>query len=152
MISIAKLVLAIILTLAIPTVAHSTGHIIPNPPRTVVFVPPCRDVKLIDLGEYVITAYCPCEMCCGEWAKNRPNGKVIVNGIELRWGSCASPLPQGTVVFVEGVGQFTVHDSTADWIVDKYDGKIIDIYFETHEEAVRFGKKARNVYLVEVSE
>lgn len=26
------------------------------------------------LGSFRITAYCSCEKCCGEWAKNRPNG------------------------------------------------------------------------------
>ena len=28
------------------------------------------------LGSFRITAYCSCEKCCGEWAKNRPNGIV----------------------------------------------------------------------------
>ena len=31
-----------------------------------------------------VTAYCACEKCCGEWAKNRPNGVVYgAAGIEL---------------------------------------------------------------------
>lgn len=30
------------------------------------------------LGTYRITAYCSCEICCGEWAKNRPGGKVAM--------------------------------------------------------------------------
>lgn len=112
---------------------------------------PAEEVKPTTLGLHTITAYCPCEICCGEWAKNRPNGIVYgAHGIELEEGvSCASPLPKGTVIIIEGLGEYTVHDTTADWIVDRYDGKIIDIYFESHEDALRFGKKQLEVFLVE---
>ena len=40
------------------------------------------------LGSFRITAYCSCEKCCGEWAKNRPNGIVYgAAGVELT-GRC----------------------------------------------------------------
>ena len=60
------------------------------------------------LGSFRITAYCSCEKCCGEWAKNRPNGIVYgAAGVELKAGvSCASPLPLGTAVEVEGLGEY----------------------------------------------
>lgn len=103
------------------------------------------------LGEYRITAYCACEKCCGEWAKNRPGGIVVgAAGIELVAGvSCASPLPFGTVVEVEGLGTYIVQDRTASWVAEKYDNKVIDIYFDSHEAACEFGLKFANVYVEE---
>ena len=39
------------------------------------------------IGEYTITAYCPCYKCCGKYALNRPNGIVTgAAGIELKEG------------------------------------------------------------------
>lgn len=102
------------------------------------------------IGDYSITAYCPCPICCGEWALNRPNGIVYgAYGIELEEGvSVASPLPAGTVIEIEGIGERVVHDTTADWIVERYEGRIIDVYFADHEQASRFGRQVRNVTIV----
>ena len=104
----------------------------------------------VDIGEYTITGYCSCEICCGEYAKNRPNGIVYgASGEVLRSNySVASPLPFGTKLEIDGLGEYVVQDRTADWIVERYDGKIIDIYFNTHEQAVKFAKQVRNVSVV----
>lgn len=101
------------------------------------------------LGSFRVTAYCSCEKCCGEWAKNRPNGIVYgAAGVELKAGvSCASPLPLGTVVEVEGLGEYIVQDRPAQWVIDKYGESQIDIYFDNHEAASAFGLKQLNVYL-----
>lgn len=101
------------------------------------------------LGSFRITAYCSCEKCCGEWAKNRPNGIVYgAAGVELKAGvSCASPLPLGAVVEVEGLGEYIVQDRLAQWVIDKYGENQIDIYFDNHEAASAFGLKQLNVYL-----
>lgn len=103
------------------------------------------------LGSFRITAYCSCEKCCGEWAKNRPDGIVYgASGEELVAGvSCASPLPFGTVVKIEGVGTYIVQDRTSSWVVDKYGENLIDIYFDDHEAAREFGLQYHDVYLKE---
>lgn len=100
-----------------------------------------------ELIEYTITAYCSCRECCGKHADNRPTdeyGNEIVKwagGVELIQGvHCASPLPFGTVVEIAGIGTYEVQDRTAKWIVEKYDSKIIDLYFEDHQAASAFGK------------
>lgn len=100
------------------------------------------------LGSFRVTAYCSCEKCCGEWAKNRPNGIVYgAAGVELKAGvSCASLLPLGTVVEVEGLGEYIVQDRPAQWVIDKYGENQIDIYFDSHEAASAFGLKQLNVY------
>lgn len=105
--------------------------------------------KTLDyLGDYRITFYCGCEGCCGSWANNRPvnpeTGEPIVTGAygyTLQPGlSCASSatLPAGTELQVEGFGRVVVQDKTADWIQEKYDGKIVDIYCNDHDQAAEW--------------
>lgn len=97
---------------------------------------------------YTITAYCSCSICCGEWANKRTNNIVIG-----AWGkelivdySIASPLPFGTKVKIEGLGTYEVMDRTATWIADRYNGKIIDLYFGSdHQAALEFGRQELEV-------
>lgn len=128
----------------------------PEPTETAFVISTPEPVNLVQetpepvlLGTYRITAYCSCEKCCGEWAKNRPDGIVYgASGEELVAGvSCASPLPFGTVVEIEGLGEYVVQDRTAAWVVEKYGEQQIDIYFDNHEAACEFGLKYLNVYL-----
>ena len=102
------------------------------------------------VGEYTLTAYCSCETCCGKWALNRPNGKIIgAAGIELQEGvSVASPLPFGTKLLINGQ-EYIVQDRTAEWVKEKYEEKIIDLYFENHAHAEEFGKQLADVWIVE---
>lgn len=95
---------------------------------------------------YRVTAYCACEKCCGQWALNRPldeNGNPIVYGAAgevLTSGiSAASPLSFGTQIELDGYGTVVVQDRTAKWVVEKYGENIIDIYFDSHEEAWNWG-------------
>lgn len=98
--------------------------------------------------EYRVTAYCPCEKCCGKWAKNRPlnelgepivygaSGKTLLSGV-----SCASPLEFDTQIELDGIGIVEVQDRTANWVVNKYGENVIDIYMSDHETAKNFGVK-----------
>ena len=132
-----------VMTTILPSVTFPPDPVMPEPEESAP--------EKVCLGEYRITAYCACEKCCGEWAKNRPGGIVVgAAGIELVAGvSCASPLPFGTVVEVEGLGTYIVQDRTASWVAEKYDNKVIDIYFDSHEAACEFGLKFANVYVEE---
>ena len=108
-----------------------------------------------DIGwiEFTATAYCPCEECCGEWARLRPsdeNGERIIygaTGIILEEGvSIAADTtlyPMGTQFEIAGMGTYTVQDRGGAIVGNK-----IDIYFESHEEAKEFG--VQTVYLREV--
>ena len=105
-----------------------------------------REPQLTSLGTYTVTAYCSCEKCCGEYAKNRPGGKVYgAAGVELTPGiSVAGWLPLGTQIMIDG-HEYIVQDRTAKWVKDKYDSRIIDIYFEDHEAAWDWGKRSLEV-------
>lgn len=103
--------------------------------------------------EFVATAYCPCEKCCGEWATKRPldeNGKPIVYGASgaiLRQGvsvaADTSIYPMGTQLEIEGMGTYTVQDRGGAIKENR-----IDIYFDNHQEAVMFGVQTINVRVV----
>ena len=105
------------------------------------------------LGTYRITAYCACEICCGEWAKNRPGGVVYgAGGVELVAGThCASTLPFGTCLYIEGMGEYVVQDRFATWIIEEYGENVVDIYFSDHQAALEFGVKYLQVYTQERS-
>ena len=129
-----------------PVITQATPEV--EEPEEVEEVEEVETIEFVDLGNYTITAYCGCEICCGQWSSYPVIGS---GGVELIEGvHCASPLPLGTIVEVGGVGFYEVQDRTAEWIADKYDHKVIDIYFESHEEALKFGKKIANVKMVEV--
>lgn len=99
--------------------------------------------------EVEATAYCPCEKCCGRWALNRPGGIVYTaSGAVAQEGETIaadwSVFPVGTVVFIEGYGTRTVQDKGA-----AVKGNAIDVYFESHEEALAFGRQKVLVYVME---
>ena len=111
--------------------------------------PPKEEPKK-SLGEYTITAYCGCETCCGIWSSATPmtaSGEPSEEGVTVAadWNT----FPAGTKIEIEGLGEYKVQDNPAEWIIEKYDGRIIDIYFENHEDALKFGKQKMEVYKVE---
>lgn len=99
---------------------------------------------------YTVTAYCSCEKCCGAWATKRNGGPVIgAYGVELTPGySVAAPLPYGTKLKIDGK-TYEVQDTTASWIVDRYAGRIIDIYHADHDSALEWGKQVRKVTILD---
>jgi 3D (Asp-Asp-Asp) domain-containing protein len=93
------------------------------------------------LGEYKLTAYCPCKFCCG------PNAKGITfTGKPVRVGHIAvdpKVIPLHSRVSIEWLGEYVAEDTGG-----AIKGKRIDIYFNTHQEALNFGVQYRNVYLI----
>lgn len=105
-------------------------------------------IEPISLGEYKLTAYCSCSKCCGKWADNRPEGKVIgASGKELTAGYSIAVdpkiIPYGTVVTINGQEYEAMDCGGA--IKDNR----IDIYFNNHDEALEFGVQYAEVFLHE---
>lgn len=105
--------------------------------------PATRGAARIDASgsECVITAYCPCEKCCGIWAKNRPNGVVYTASGEVAQEGVTvaadwDVYPAGTVLYIEGMGEYVVQD-----VGGAVNGNHIDIFLSSHEKAVNFGKQ-----------
>ncbi len=98
------------------------------------------------------TAYCPCEKCCGVWAENRPNGIVYTaSGAIAQEGVTIAAhwdvYPPGTVLQVEGLGEYIVQDRGG-----AIKGLKIDVYFEDHADALQFGRQEVRIRVVKEAE
>lgn len=103
---------------------------IPAPEPDIVVVEEKKpDRVLVSLGEYRISAYCPCEKCCG-W-----NTGITASGTQATAGRTAAMngVPFGTKIVIDG-HEYTIEDRGGG-----LGSKIIDIYFDTHEEALNSG-------------
>lgn len=91
------------------------------------------------LGEFVITAYCPCEKCCGEYADG-----LTASGTPATEGrTCAvdpEVIPLGTEIEIDGV-KYIAED-----VGGAIKGNRIDICFNDHRSALQYGVKCREVF------
>ena len=84
-----------------------------------------------------LTAYCPCAKCCGEWAGgNTASGTVPTEGRTV--GVDPAVIPLGATVYIDGHA-YKAEDTGA------FEGNIIDIFMESHEDALRFGRREATV-------
>lgn len=86
-----------------------------------------------------VTGYCPCEICCGKTDGITASGTKAKEGRTI----AASPdIPFGTNVFIPGIGWRVVEDRGSA-ITDGH----IDVYMDTHESALAFGRKTAEVII-----
>lgn len=94
------------------------------------------------------TGYCSCSQCVGSH-----NGSITASGkptTAYRTVAASSSLPFGTDLYIpyfkgaSNGGMFVVEDRGG-----SIGGNRIDIYFNTHEEAVRFGRRTFKVYVLQ---
>lgn len=100
--------------------------------------------KWESIGEFKLTAYCPCEKCCGIWAKNRPNGIVYTaSGAKAEAGKTIAVdpdvIPYGTEVKI-GDHTYIAQDSGS-----AIKGNKIDVYYDDHSSALAHGVKYAEV-------
>ena len=89
---------------------------------------------------FTVTAYCPCPRCCGKWS----GGPTAIGAMPRQGVTCAAPrrIPFGARLWIEGVGWRTVQDRLA----PRYDNRV-DVYFASHAEALKFGKRTLKVMI-----
>jgi 3D (Asp-Asp-Asp) domain-containing protein len=83
---------------------------------------------------YIVTAFCPCSRCCGKWADGvTASGHVIQPGDKF----CAADpsIPFGTMLDIPGYGIVPVLDRGG-----AIKGNKLDVYFDTHARALRWGR------------
>ena len=103
-------------------------------------------VEPVSLGNFKLTAYCSCSLCCGKWANNRPNGIVygaIGEELEEGYSIAVDPkvIPYRTEVVING------HTYKAQDCGGGIKGNEIDVYFEDHNDALEFGVQYAEVFL-----
>lgn len=96
------------------------------------------------LGEFQVTGYCSCSLCCGEKEVKMTKSETVPKAAHTI-AADPSVIPLGTRIVIDGVS-YVVEDTGK-----AIKGKQLDIYFDTHEEAVRYGRKEKYVYLEEQS-
>lgn len=91
------------------------------------------------LGVFEVTAYCDCEKCCGKSGGKTATGTTPTANRTI----AVDPkiIPYGSHVIING--QEYVAEDTGGAIK----GNRIDIYFNTHDEAVEFGRQDLEVYI-----
>lgn len=94
--------------------------------------------------EIIATAYCSCEKCCGK------NDGITATGVKAKANHtiAADPniLPYGTEILC-GMGEFVVED-TGGALKGKNQ---IDFFFDTHEEALKFGRQEFTIWVKEAN-
>lgn len=113
------------------------------PAPNVVYADSATDAT--NAGSYKLTAYCPCEKCCGAYANGitatgvvaTPNRTIAVD---------PNKIPYGTHVIING------QEYVAEDCGGGVRGNHIDIFFATHEEAIQFGVQYADVYIMEVND
>jgi 3D (Asp-Asp-Asp) domain-containing protein len=95
--------------------------------------------KYDDLGEFNLTAYCGCSKCCGSYGNHTSTGKKPKQGRTI----AVDPkvIPYGSVVLINGK-EYVAEDCGG-----AIKGKHIDIYFNSHADALKFGRKKEKVYI-----
>ena len=91
------------------------------------------------LGEFTITHYCSCPICCGEWSDG-----ITYTGTQATAGRTIAVdpevIPLGAEVVIDG------QTYVAEDIGGAIEGSRIDIYTDSHEEALTRGILKREVY------
>jgi len=87
-----------------------------------------------------VSAYCACVKCCG-----KTNG-ITASGAKAKANhtiAAPSTYKFGTKIEIAGMGVYTVEDRGG-----AITGNKLDIYFDSHSEALKFGRKQLQIRVV----
>lgn len=99
-----------------------------------------EEAKKTYIGRFELTAYCPCENCSGEYGHMTSTGKIAKEGRTVAVDPTV--IPYGTEIVI-GDKIYVAEDCGG-----AVKGKIIDIFFESHQEAKEFGRKKSNIFIL----
>lgn len=94
------------------------------------------------LGEFEVTGYCSCVLCCGEKEEILTKSETVPKAAHTI-AADPSVIPLGSRIVIDEV-TYTVEDTGK-----AVKGRQLDIFFDSHEEAVRYGRKEKYVYMEE---
>lgn len=94
---------------------------------------------ITSLGEYKLTAYCSCEKCCGKTDGITASGVKAKQGVTI--AADTNVIPFDSTILIDG-HEYIVQDKGG-----AIKGNRIDVYFESHEEALQFGVQYKEIFL-----
>lgn len=89
--------------------------------------------KVQYLGKYKLTAYCGCKSCSGKWGTRTASGRKAKQGRTIAVDRRKIKL--GSKVKING------KTYVAEDVGSGVKGKHIDVFFKSHKQTMRFGKK-----------
>ena len=98
-------------------------------------------VSYENLGTFKLTAYCPCEFCCGHWSKYHNTTSQTQPEAGRTVSVSRDQIALGSVVVING------HRYIAEDTGDGIHENDIDIFMDNHEDAVRFGVQYAEVWV-----
>ena len=92
-----------------------------------------EEVETVSLGEFEITHYCTCPICCGKWSDGiTASGTTATEGRTI--ATDPNVIPTGTEVIIDG------HAYIAEDTGAAIKGHRIDVFVSSHDEAVNRGR------------
>ena len=94
---------------------------------------------------FELSAYCPCEYCCDTYTG------ITASGLNVEVGMCAAPdnIPFGSICVIPELGMELNVQDRGGYIINTYDGLVrLDVYCNSHEEALGFGRRVVEGYIV----
>ena len=110
----------------------------PNEYKQVVYKEPI----IIDYEVFEVTGYCSCIKCCGK------TDGITKSGVKVQANKTIAmdkSYPMGTEVLIEGFEDIVFEKQDIGGAIT---GNKIDIYFNTHQEALDFGRKTLKVWVL----
>lgn len=101
-----------------------------------------QKLPFTNIGQFDLSFYCPCEKCVGKkkivrtasGTKPKANYTIAVD---------TRIIPLGSILYIEGFGYFIAQDTGS-----AIKGNRIDIFVDSHQQALKLGRKKANVYLL----
>ena len=94
---------------------------------------------------FELSAYCPCEYCCDTYTG------ITASGLNVEVGMCAAPdkIPFDSICVIPELGMELNVQDRGGYIINTYDGLVrLDVYCNSHEEALEFGRRVIEGYIV----
>ena len=98
------------------------------------------------LGEFKLTAYCPCAKCCGKTDGITSTGTLAAEGRTIAVDPRVIPYGSTVTLYYE---DGTVHTYTAEDCGGAIKENRIDVFFSSHDAARAFGVQSAMVYVEE---
>ena len=96
------------------------------------------------LGEFKLTAYCPCAKCCGKSDGITSTGTTATEGRTIAVDPRVIPYGSAVTIYYE---DGTVHTYTAEDCGGAIKENRIDVFFSSHDVARAFGVQSAMVYV-----